>query len=119
MLFTEYLDSVENTDDEARLLEEIAKFKDDLAQAVSVPLVGKIVRAIAALGELGSIEAFKQSEHYHYIEGWDASIDLDKGMFSLYPGAEQRKTILKILAFIGAGIFFLWLFCKCKRRKKA
>jgi len=118
MLFTDYLDSVENTDQEARFFEELAKVKDDLAQATSVPIVGKLIRALVALEECGSVEVFKETGHYQCIEGWDISIDLDSGQFSIYPGAEHRKKILMVLALIGAGLFFLWL-CRRHCRKRA
>jgi len=116
MLFTEYLDSVENTDKEARLFEEINKLKSDLEQATSVPVVGKLITSLIALGDSGSIEAFKQTEHYHSFEGWDVLIDLDKGIFSIYPGAEFRKKIFGVLAVIGVVVFFVWLYrrAKCK-----
>jgi len=118
MLFTEFLDSAANTENEARFFEELAKVKDELAQATRVPVVGKLIRALVVLGDYGSIEVFKESVHYPDIEGWDCYINFDKGHFSIYPGAEQRKKILMVLACIGAGLFFFWLCRRCCRRKK-
>lgn len=124
MLLTEFLDSAANTEQEARLFEELAKIddlaniKDGLAQATKIPFVGKLIKALVALYDYGSIEAFKQSEYYPDIEGWDCYIDLDKGHISIYPGAEQRKKIFKVMAIIGAGLLFLWLCRRYRRRNK-
>ena len=119
MLFTDFLDSAANTEQEARFFEELAKVKDDLAQAANIPFVGKLIRALVALGDYGSIEVFKHSQHYPSIEGWDIDINFDTGHFSIYPGAEQRKKIFAVLACIGAGLVFLWLCRKwCRRNKK-
>jgi len=117
MLFTEFLDSVANTEDEARFFEELDKVMEHLEQATNIPVVGKLIKAIAVLGELRSIEAFKETEHYQSIEGWDIYVDLDKGLLSIYPGAEQRKKIFTVMACIAAGIFLLWLCIKCCRKK--
>ena len=118
MLFTEFLDSVANTEQEARFFEELAKVKDELAQAARAPFVGKMIRALVALSDYGSIEVFKHSEHYPNIEGWDADINFETGAFSIYPGAEQRKTIFKVMVCIGVGLFLLWLCRRCCRRNK-
>jgi len=118
MLFTEYLDSVENTEQETRFFEELAKTRDDLSQAVDVPIVGKLIKALVTLSDLGSITEFKQTGHYHSIEGWDISINLETGNFSIYPGAEHRKKIFKVLAAIGIGLFLLWLCRRYRRRNK-
>jgi len=118
MLFTDFLDSAENTEQETRFFEELAKVMDDLAQATQAPVVGKLIKALIALSEYGNIEAFKQSEHYPSIEGWDIHFNPDTGNFSIYPGKEQRKKIFTVLAIIGAGLFFLWLFFRCRRKNK-
>ena len=118
MIFTEYLESVENTEQEPRLIELISKHKNDFAQAARVPLAGKPINALIALGDCGSIEAFKKSEFYRDIEGWDVYINLDSGHISMYPGAKTRKKIFKALAIVGVGAFSLWLY-RGYRRKHA
>ncbi|MCL2575974.1 MAG: hypothetical protein FWE33_06030 [Defluviitaleaceae bacterium] len=114
MLFTEYLDSVENTEQETRLLEEIAKIEGDLAQAARIPVVGKGITALLALGELG-IEEFKQSGHYDNIKGLDIAIDLDKGVFAIYPGAVMRRKIFTVAGIVAAVLFGLWLWRRSRR----
>jgi len=117
MLFTAYLDSVENTEEEARFVEELSTTKEHLAQAARAPVVGKLMRALVALSDCGSIEAFMQTEYYGDIEGWDCYIDLDAGYLGIYPGAVMRKKIFGIFACICVGLFLLWLCRRCCRKK--
>jgi len=111
MLLTQYLDSIANTQDEARFLQELEKIKGPFSQMSQVPLVGKMFTALAALGECESIEGFKESCHYGSLEGWDIYVNLDSGMFSIYPGPEQRKKLFKILGIAAAGLLVLGLLC--------
>jgi len=118
MLFTDYLDSVANTEDEARFFEELAKLTADFKEVTQVPVVGKLFAAIVALSDCESIDEFKESGHYQDIEGWDISINLDTGLFAIYPGAAMRKKALGFLAFVCVGIFLLWLWRRCCRKNK-
>ena len=116
MLLTEFLDSAQNTEQEARLFEVLIPIKNEIAKLTGVPVVGKLFSALVALCDLESIEAFKQSEHYQNIKGWDVSANLEKGLFSVYPGAESRRKIFKALALIGTAVFLLCLWRRICRR---
>jgi len=119
MNFSEYLDSVENTEKEQQLLACFAKDKADFDEVIKVPIVGKLklFGAWAALANAESISEFKQTEHYGYLKSWEfIEHDLENGGFSLYPGAVLRKKIFTIMAIVGLAILFL-VWC-CKRRSK-
>jgi len=124
MIFSDYLDSIENTEQEQQLLEQFAKNAADIQEGVNeAPFIGKIkiIGALLALGTAESIEAFRQSEYYEYLKDWEISVkDLEKGHFSLYPGAEQRKKIFAIAGAVVLGIVLLVWCCKrrCKRKQK-
>ncbi|MCL2574274.1 MAG: hypothetical protein FWE34_06980 [Defluviitaleaceae bacterium] len=116
MLLTDYLDTIENTDDEQLFLQKLAEIKDDLAQATKIPFVGKLMKTLITIGEYESIEEFKQSEHYKNIKGYKISVsDLEQGHFNIYPGGEQFKKMGKVLAVIGIGVLLL---CLCLKRKR-
>ncbi|MCL2171627.1 MAG: hypothetical protein FWB71_05680 [Defluviitaleaceae bacterium] len=116
MLFTEFLDKIENTDDEARFFKQLGNVVDDLKEAKEIPILGKLISAIVYLLELECITEFKQSEHYDVISGWDVIVDLDTGHFSVIPGPGHRKKIFKVAAIIAGILFLIWL-CRRKRRK--
>jgi hypothetical protein len=114
MPLTEYLDLIQNTEKETQLIEKLVKLKEPLMRASRVPFVGKVIKALAALADLQSVDAFKQSEYYQDISGYDIKIiDPETGGFSIGPGAEQKKKALLVVASIAIGIFLLWL---CIRR---
>ena len=118
MLLTEYLDTIENTEQEQLFLQKLSEIKNDLAQAAKVPFVGKMLRALVALGEVESIEEFRQSGHYENIKGFDITVsDLEKGHFSIHPGREQLTKAAKIAAIVFAAALLLCLCrrCCCKR----
>ena len=124
MIFSEYLDSIENTEQEQQLLGQFTKTAAEIQEGVNeAPIMGKIkiIGALLALGSVESIEAFRQSEYYDYLKDWEISVkDLEKGHFSLYPGAAQRKKIFAIAgAVVLAIVLFVWC-CKrrCKRKNK-
>lgn len=114
MLLTDYLDSIENTEQEQKFLQEISELKEPFEQASKVPVVGKLMKALVALGDSESIEEFKQSAHYAGIKGYDITFN-DKGHFSINPGAEQGKKAAIIFVAIVAGLLLLWL---CLRRRR-
>jgi len=113
MLFSEYLDTIEGTEDEARLFEQIDTFKDEIAQGANIPVVGKIVAAILALREFNSVAEFRQSDHYQHVAGWYCTIDLDKGIFSLQPGPKFWKKVSIVCGIVSAGLLALWVWRKC------
>jgi hypothetical protein len=118
MLFTEFLDSIQGTEQEARFLEVLAKIRNEIKQVTRVPFVGKLFEALVALDGYASIAAFKQDECYENVQGWDVSVNLDKGLFSIYPGAEMREKIFKFIAIVGAVKLLLWLWIRSRRRKE-
>ena len=113
MLLTEYLNSIENTEQDQLFLQKLSEIKNDIGQAAKMPFIGKLIRALMAMGDSESIKEFKQSEHYENIAGFNITVsDLEKGHFSIYPGAAHGKKIAKVLAIAGAGLLLLWL---CRR----
>ncbi|MCL2168755.1 MAG: hypothetical protein FWB74_01860 [Defluviitaleaceae bacterium] len=117
MLFTEYLESVKGTEDEARLIEKIGELKEHFVEAREVPVAGKMIEGLIALEELGSIEAFLETHHIDNFEGWDVKIDFDKGQFSIYPGAQMRKKFFIIAGCVIAAIVLLVILIRKLRRK--
>ncbi|MDR2166838.1 MAG: hypothetical protein LBE35_03170 [Clostridiales bacterium] len=116
MLLTEYLDSIQGTEQEAEFLEKMAGLKVHFERAARMPFVGKFIMALAAIGDSQSIEDFEQSEHYETIQGWVIKVDPDTGFFSINPGPAQMKKFLLILVGIGLGIFLLWRCIKRLRK---
>jgi len=116
MKFSDYLDSIENTEQEQQLKEQILIIRDDVKPAMNMPIIGKLLCSLVALGESETIEEFKYSGHYDNIKDWDIHVfDLEKGYFSIYPGAKHRKVIAKFLLGVCAGLFIFWLYRKCRR----
>ncbi|MCL2611135.1 MAG: hypothetical protein FWE02_05605 [Defluviitaleaceae bacterium] len=120
MLATEYLLSIENTPDEAKLFENLSKTfeheEEAVAQALEktkgIPVAGNKVGAIMALHEMGSITHFKETDHFANLEGWSLYVNLDTGMFNLYPGPKMRKQIFICLGVIATAIFLLVKFLR-------
>ena len=121
MTISEFLDSIETTEQEQQFIDAIANIKDDLAQATQVPFVGELFTAILAIVDEGSIESFKQTEHFDTIKDFNISVfDIEKGYFSIWPGPKHQKIILKVAVGICAIILLIYLcrkFC-CRRRKE-
>jgi len=114
MLFTVYLDSIENTEKEQQFLETVLAAKIGFEMAGKLPFVGKLMRALVALGEAQSIEEFKQSEHYESIVGYNISgVNLEKGYFNVTPGRDTMINVAKVAAIVFAVILLLRL---CRRR---
>jgi len=115
MLLTEYLDTIEGTEQEQLFLQKLADLKNEFAQATKVPFVGKLIRALVAFGDCESIEEFKQSEHYANIQGYNIAVmDLEKGFFSIHPGKEQL-TKMAIFSAIAAALILLFVLCRKRR----
>ena len=121
MLFSEYLDSVENTEQETKLIEQLGLIKENAAWAVRIPLLGKILSALVVLSESENIEAFRQSEQYACVKDWNVTVfDHEAGAISITPSDKIKSKIAKIFTVVGALIFLLWLcrkFC-CKRNNE-
>ncbi|MCL2397179.1 MAG: hypothetical protein FWC93_03845 [Defluviitaleaceae bacterium] len=120
MLLTEYLDSIENTEQEQMFLQKLAEpeLKDAFGQLVNVPFVGKLFLALVTLGDSENIEDFRHSGHYDGIRHYSIAIsNIEKGYFSIYPGPVHMKKIAKVAGVIGAGLLLL-ILCKkllCRR----
>jgi len=121
MIFSEYLDSVENTEQESKLIEQLGMIKDGAAWVVRIPLIGKSINALIALADSENIEAFKQSEHYSYLKDWNVTVfDHESAAISISPSDKIKGKIAKVLVLVGAAMLLMWLcrkFC-CNRTKK-
>jgi len=116
VLFTEFLDTAQNTEQEANFFEQLATVKEHLMPVANLPMVGKLIKALIAMDDMGSFEAFKESEHYKNVQGYDIVIDPNKGYFSIIPGAAQRKKILMVLGGAVLAILLIVLCIKKCRR---
>ena len=117
MIVSKYLDSIEGTEQEALLQKGLADITkdEDVAKLFNMPLVGKLLHAIVALGSSESIKEFKETEHYTHIKDWGITVfDLEKGYISIHPGPKHLKKIFAVLAIAGAGLLLLKLRKKNK-----
>ncbi|MCL2855226.1 MAG: hypothetical protein FWE21_06365 [Defluviitaleaceae bacterium] len=115
---TDYLDIIENTEDETRFFENLDQVKDGLAEAKDIPVVGVLINALVALNDFGNVADFKDSAHYDAVEGWDITVDPATGAFSIMPGAAMRKKIFTILGVVAAGIVGIIVLIKFLRRRR-
>ena len=126
MTFSEYFNSIENTEQEQKALELFAKsfseVKDELAKAVNYPFIGKCLRALLALSKATSVTEFKQTDHYNNIKNWDINVDqLEKGNIQINPGPTHKEAIIEVAAMVGALLLGFWLgrkFGKSKKKRK-
>jgi len=118
MKFADYLDLVENTEDEQLLLKNAAEIRDDIAKVTWIPIVGKILTALIVLGECENIAEFRQSEQYDVIKDWNIEVsDIKKGHFSLYPSDAHLQIIKTVIIVVGAVLTLLWLRRKLRRKR--
>jgi hypothetical protein len=121
MNFAEFLTSIEGTEDEQKFLASGDAFMNDLRTAVAeAPMLAnvRIIKALLALDDADSLQAIREGEHFEYLSKWDIQvIDMDKGMYSMYPGAEMRMKMAKVALAVLAGVVFLVWLCKRKKRK--
>ena len=119
MTVSEYFDSLENTEDEQKLIGQLLEIKDAIEKAASLPFLGKVMRALIALGESESIEAFRQTNHYATIKDWNViAHDFNSTPnFTMYPSDAQLAKFFKILAVIIGGVLLLALCKKCCCRR--
>lgn len=118
MVISKYLDSVEGTEEEQKLIDGMCKLMEEEAvrQLMTQPVVGKIFTAVDVLGKCESIAEFKETEHYNKIKDWGISVhDIEQGYFSIYPGPKHMKKICAVAGIIGAGLLLLKL-CKCCKK---
>ena len=116
MRFCEYLDTVEGTEREGMLKQKLVDTKDYFSKAINVPIAGKILRALIALGESKSIADFRQTSHYQNIKDWDVTVYSLEGedfKLNISPSSVHYKKIIKVLLFVAAAIF---LFKRYKKR---
>jgi len=119
MLFSEYLDSIQGTIDEKRLIEHFIKSKDGLSHAAKIPVAGRIMKALIHIGECESIEEFKKSKHYNFIKHWDIDIDLDKQRLNISPSKELKAKWLGIAsAVVSAAITAIAVTILLRRANK-
>jgi len=84
-----------------------------------LPIIGKLLAAVVALGNYDSIAAFKQSGHYQHLKNWNFAIDFDKKSMSISPNEEQKRKAIKVLAIIGAIIALIAIcrkYCCCCKK---
>ena len=118
MYVWEYLINVEDTADEQTLLRVLRETMcgeayEGIMKAARVPVIGKILKALIALGESDSIAEFRQTEHYENIKFWNIKVvDLEKGHFQIQPSVEQWIKFGKITAVIVGFVAFLMWLCK-------
>jgi hypothetical protein len=123
MIFAQFCDTAENTEQEQRLLQffksdDMKPVEEVFTKMARVPIVGKILKALVALGDYESIAAFRLSEHYQNLKDWNFNIDFDKKSMSVTPNDEQKKKAMKVLAVIGVIITLIILCRKFCRRKE-
>ena len=117
MIVSNYLDSIEGTEQESVFLSHFVEIAEDedVAKVLHLPIVGKLLGALVALGSMDSIAKFKQTEHYNIIKDWGITVfDLKKGYISIHPGPKKLKKILAVMAVVGFGLLFLRLRKKHK-----
>jgi len=118
MVISKYLDSIEGTEDEQKLLNATLKLSEEegISELYDKPFVGKIFTALNVLGKSESIADFKQTKHYDNIKDLGISVfDLEKGFFSIYPGPKHIKGICAVAGIVGAGLLLLKLRKLCKK----
>jgi len=111
MLLTEYLDSIENTEQEQKFLQQLAELKPHFQPAAKVPFVGKTICALIALPDIGSIDEFRQSEHYAAIDGYNITTIGDA--FSITPGKDQ---MIKAAIFVGCVVLTIIILKRLFRK---
>jgi len=119
MLFHDYLDSIQGTEDEARFLAHLEKSHKGISKVANmpIPVAGKIMKALAHLGECDSVEDFKESCHYNSVRNWEIKIDLDKSTLSCNPSKElQAKWLGIAAAIVSAAITAIVLAVLFKRK---
>ena len=126
MRFSQFCDTAENTEQEQQLLQFLKQ--DDMKQVekifsklAKIPIIGKVIAAVSALGNYESIAAFRQSMHYNHIKDWEFKIDFDKKSMTISPNEEQKKKAIRVVATIGAVIALIAILHKlcCKKCKKS
>jgi len=129
MKFSEFCDSIENTEQEQQFLqfmkddENFGEAKKYLVKAEKIPVVGKVCTALVALSDFDNIAEFRESEYYPQIMDWDITYDPEAKSLSLNPGEAQMKQVKKaamvfgiVVAVIATLVVFLKI-CRCRKRK--
>ena len=125
MTVAEYLDSIENTDQEQATLAKISEMlglnnaKEELMKLTKIPVAGKVLKALVALSEAESVAEFKQTQHYNNIKNWAINADeFEKGQgISIQPGPVHKEVAIDIIAMILAVLFGFWLGRKFGKKR--
>ena len=121
MNFAEYLDSVENTEQEQQMIQKAGEFKNaiignnpaGLEKLKKVPIFGKVFLSLFFLADCNNFDEFRQSEYFDNIKNWDIKVsDLENGNISILPGAKHKKFMLKISIFVCVALFVV---CMCRK----
>ena len=123
MTFEQFCNMAENTEQEQQLFDflnsdKMDSFDQAMVKLKYVPVIGKLMTAIAVLTDAESLAEFRQTENSQHIKNWEFSFDPDNGSFSLSPGEEHKKKAVKVISVISAVLGFLLLRRKLRRRKK-
>jgi len=117
MLVSEYLNSIENTPQEKPFIENTANLKEAIEASKWIPFACKVLVALAALSDIGSITAFRKTKYYDHVKNWNIEItDAEKGYFNITPGPAHKQILWRFIAIAAAVLLLLWL---CKRCRKA
>ena len=123
MKFSEFCDSIENTEQEQQFLQYLkdddgfGQAKQHLEKAKKIPVVGKVCMALVALSDFDSIAEFKASEYYPQIMDWDITFDSEAKSLSLNLSDAQKKKAAKVFFVVAAVVAALLIFLKVRRCK--
>lgn len=113
-----FLDSIENTEKEEKLIAKLAEVKKDLVKIPKIPIIGKLIGALIALGDAESIEGYKQTQHFEYIKDWNINnVDFDKMNISIQPGIPHYIKLVKVLSIVIICLFIIHLWKNRKNDK--
>jgi len=123
MKFSEFCDTIENTEKEQQLLQYLNKAELQDAKKVFVkmtrtPVMGKVFEALLALENYDSIEGFKQSEHYSNIKDYEFSVDFESNSLNIGVSEVQKKKMTKCVVIAAIVIVLLIIFRKLRKRRK-
>jgi len=119
MLISDFLDSIEGTEQEAVFLGNFVELTtdEDVKALLDKPVIGKLLGALVALGNSHSVGEFRQTEYYDGIKDWGITVfDLEKGMYSIHPGPKHLRVVFGVIAAVGIGFIAYRLFRRYRIR---